>query len=77
MLVIANKKTEAASHAKSAFLTNMSHEIRTPMNAIVDMAELALRTDEPGAIREHIFTVKQAGTNLLALINDILDLSKI
>jgi CheY-like chemotaxis protein len=55
----------------------MSHEIRTPMNAVVGMAELALRADNMNTVREHILTVKQAAANLLSIINDILDLSKI
>ena len=68
---------EAESRAKTEFLRKMSHEIRTPMNAIIGMAELALRADGLSAAHEHVFTVKQAGTSLLAIINDILDISKI
>jgi len=68
---------EKKSRAKSEFLAKMSHEIRTPMNAIIGMAELALRSDNVDMAHEHILTVKQAGTNLLSLINDILDISKI
>ncbi|MCL2599876.1 MAG: ATP-binding protein [Treponema sp.] len=66
-----------ASRAKTEFLAKMSHEIRTPMNAIIGMAELALRADKLETIQEYVLTVKQAGTNLLAIINDILDISKI
>ncbi|MCL2122695.1 MAG: ATP-binding protein [Desulfovibrionaceae bacterium] len=76
-LLEANRKTEAASQAKSAFLAKMSHEIRTPMNAITGMAALALREDMPAAAREHVLTIKHAGANLLSIINDILDFSKI
>ena len=72
-----NQLAEAASKAKSDFLAKMSHEIRTPMNAIIGMTELALRENIPDSAREHILTVKQAGTNLLSIINDILDFSKI
>jgi len=68
---------KAASKAKSDFLAKMSHEIRTPMNAITGMAELALRENIPNSAREHIITIKQAGNNLLSLINDLLDFSKI
>ena len=68
---------QRASRAKSDFLAKMSHEIRTPMNAILGMAELILREDTSDIVREHALGVKQAGTNLLAIINDILDLSKI
>jgi signal transduction histidine kinase/CheY-like chemotaxis protein/HPt (histidine-containing phosphotransfer) domain-containing protein len=70
-------KAEAASKAKSVFLAKMSHEIRTPMNAITGMAELALRESIPDTAREHVITIKQAGSNLLSIINDILDFSKV
>ena len=68
---------KAASKAKSNFLAKMSHEIRTPMNAVIGMAELAMYEKDIEAVRKHIFTIKQAGANLLAIINDILDFSKI
>ena len=67
----------AASQAKSNFLAKMSHEIRTPMNAVIGMAELALYEKDIDAARNHIFTIKQAGANILAIINDIIDFSKI
>ena len=73
----AKMKADERSDRKSNFLANMSHEIRTPMNAIIGFAELALREDIPPAAYEHIFTIKQAGANLLSIINDILDFSKI
>jgi signal transduction histidine kinase/CheY-like chemotaxis protein/HPt (histidine-containing phosphotransfer) domain-containing protein len=68
---------EAASEAKSNFLANTSHEIRTPLNAIMGIAELLLRKDIAPDIYESILSIKQAGVNLLAIINDILDISKI
>ena len=68
---------EDANRAKSDFLASMSHEIRTPMNAIIGMAELSLREDIPRTVRDNINTIKYAGDNLLEIINDILDLSKI
>ncbi|MCL2191942.1 MAG: ATP-binding protein [Treponema sp.] len=68
---------EEESRAKTQFLARMSHEIRTPMNAIIGMTELAMRTDRLDTAREHILTAKQAGTNLLSIINDILDISKV
>jgi signal transduction histidine kinase/CheY-like chemotaxis protein/HPt (histidine-containing phosphotransfer) domain-containing protein len=70
-------KARNANETKSKFLANMSHEIRTPMNAIIGMAELALRENMVSTAKEHILTIKQAGTNLLSIINSILDFSKI
>jgi two-component system sensor histidine kinase/response regulator len=76
-LVDARNRAEAATVAKSAFLANMSHEIRTPMNAIIGLTHL-LRRDihEPGQ-RDRLGKVTDAAHHLLAVINDILDLSKI
>ena len=67
----------AASNAKSAFLANMSHEIRTPLNGILGMAqvlEMGGLTDEQ---RDQVQTILDSGRNLMALLNDVLDLSKI
>lgn len=68
---------ERAAKAKTNFLANTSHEIRTPMNAILGMAELLLRENIDESARSHVYNIKSAGTNLLSIINDILDISKI
>jgi len=73
----AAEKASAENVAKSNFLSRMSHEIRTPLNAIMGMGELALFSDVVPKIHEYVKGIKQAGQNLLLLIDDILDFSKI
>ncbi len=75
----ANDDLEQASRAKSDFLASMSHELRTPLNAILGFTELMLDDDalEPDRRRHYLETVHSSGRHLLALINDILDLSKV
>lgn len=71
-------KAEEANHAKSDFLANMSHEIRTPMNAIMGMCELVLNEkDLSEEVRDNCNNIHLSGRNLLGIINDLLDFSKI
>jgi len=76
-LVNAKKKAEAASDAKSLFLANMSHEIRTPMNAVIGFTDLLSSSNLSGQQAEYVKSIQSGSRNLLSLINDILDLSRI
>jgi signal transduction histidine kinase/DNA-binding response OmpR family regulator/ABC-type amino acid transport substrate-binding protein len=70
-------KAEAASRAKSDFLSNMSHEMRTPMNAIIGMTSIAKSSSDPERKEYCLNKIKDASAHLLGVINDILDMSKI
>jgi PAS domain S-box-containing protein len=73
----AKASAESANRAKSEFLTTMSHEMRTPMNAILGMADLLFESPLRAEQQDYVRVFQKAGANLLELINDILDLSKV
>ncbi|MCL2187004.1 MAG: ATP-binding protein [Treponema sp.] len=78
LLIDANIKIEAANHSKSNFLATMSHEIRTPLNAILGISQLEMQNETiPDRYMAAFDKIHNSGINLLGIINDILDLSKI
>ncbi len=70
-------QAEAASHAKSAFLAHMSHEFRTPLNAVIGLSQLLQRRELPQDVGRFVGHIHDAGEQLLALVSDVLDLSRI
>jgi signal transduction histidine kinase len=74
----ARDEAQMASRAKSAFLATMSHEIRTPLNGVLGMAQaIAAERRLPGRVRQQVAVIRESGEGLLAILNDILDLSRV
>ena len=73
----AKKNADKANASKSAFLASMSHEIRTPLNAVLGMDEMIMRENDINEIHSHAASIMDAGKSLLAIIDDILDFTKI
>ena len=71
------REVENANKSKSVFLANMSHEIRTPMNSIVGFSEILLKQDMTDEQKDYVKNIRESSDNLLTIINDILDISKI
>ncbi len=73
----ARREAEAASGAKNLFLANVSHEIRTPLNGVLGMSELALEHELPAPARDHVETIRGCARDLLQIVDDVLDFSRL
>jgi len=76
-LDLAKKRAQEAARIKSEFLANMSHELRTPLNGVIGFTRLTLKTELTPTQRDHLNTIERSANNLLAIINDVLDFSKL
>lgn len=76
-LDLAKKRAQEAARIKSEFLANMSHELRTPLNGVIGFTRLTLKTDLTATQRDHLNTIERSANNLLTIINDVLDFSKL
>ncbi|WP_435927646.1 two-component sensor histidine kinase BarA [Dryocola sp. BD613] len=76
-LDLAKKRAQEAARIKSEFLANMSHELRTPLNGVIGFTRLTLKTDLNQTQRDHLHTIERSANNLLTIINDVLDFSKL
>ncbi|EDL4995531.1 two-component sensor histidine kinase BarA [Salmonella enterica] len=76
-LDLAKKRAQEAARIKSEFLANMSHELRTPLNGVIGFTRLTLKTELNPTQRDHLNTIERSANNLLAIINDELDFSKL
>ncbi|EKS2357858.1 two-component sensor histidine kinase BarA [Salmonella enterica] len=76
-LDLAKKRAQEAARIKSEFLANMSHELRTPLNGVIGFTRLTLKMELNPTQRDHLNTIERSANNLLAIINDVLDFSKL
>jgi len=76
-LGLAKKRAQEAARIKSEFLANMSHELRTPLNGVIGFTRLTLKTELNPTQRDHLNTIERSANNLLTIINDVLDFSKL
>lgn len=76
-LDLAKKRAQEAARIKSEFLANMSHELRTPLNGVIGFTRLTLKSELTPTQRDHMHTIERSANNLLTIINDVLDFSKL